>query len=361
METDHRVIFRSAADMLPLDRGSVDLVVTSPPYPMIEMWDAIFAEQDGEIEDCLSRGDGGEAFQRMHNILDAVWRECARVVKDGGFVCINIGDATRSVAGTFRLFPNHARIISACEDLGLYSLPAVIWRKPANGPNKFMGSGMLPAGAYITLEHEYILVFRKGDRRTPGQDDGERVRRRRSAFFWEERNIWFSDVWDLRGSRQSLRGSGGGRERSGAFPVELAFRLINMYSLQGDVVLDPFLGTGTTTLAAMATGRSSLGVDVDAGLEPVVRDTVERAPAWSRERQKRRLEDHDDFVRRYTSDKGYPPKYVNEPHGIPVVTRQETDLMLPVVTEIRDVRKGESEGPFGSWDLAYRLRLSPLY
>src|SRR5206468_5334175 len=105
---------------------------------------------------------------------------------------------------TFILYPNHVRIASHLVRLGFNPLPAILWRKQTNAPNKFMGSGMFPPGAYVTLEHEYVLIVRKGDKRA---FDSEviRSRRRESAFFWEERNDWFSDVWfDLKGTGQNL-------------------------------------------------------------------------------------------------------------------------------------------------------------
>src|SRR5690606_1592163 len=142
---------------------------------------------------------------------------------------------------------------SAFIRLGFANMPNILWRKQTNAPNKFMGSGMLPAGAYVTLEHEWILVFRKAGKRT-FRSEAEKKLRRESAFFWEERNTWFSDLWDLKGVKQKITNSGS-RDRSAAYPFELPYRLINMYSVKGDIVLDPFLGTGTTALAAMATER----------------------------------------------------------------------------------------------------------
>ncbi|MFW6335242.1 MAG: DNA methyltransferase, partial [Desulfosalsimonas sp.] len=109
-------------------------------------------------------------------------------------MCVNIGDAVRKLGDSFSLYPNHSEIIRAFLSRGLTPLPAIIWRKQTNAPNKFMGSGMLPAGAYVTLEHEYVLIFRKGAKRqfaTPAQ----KLNRKKSAIFWEERNQWYSDVW----------------------------------------------------------------------------------------------------------------------------------------------------------------------
>ncbi len=337
METRHRVLLGSAVNIdLPSD--SVNLVVTSPPYPMIEMWDQSFSDQDPQVAHHLAKADGPAAFDAMHRLLDQVWRECHRVLRVGGFACVNIGDATRSVFGQFRLYTNHARIIGACEALGFQSLPAIIWRKQTNAPNKFMGSGMLPAGAYVTLEHEYILILRKGGKRIFVHDDRER--RSRSAFFWEERNTWFSDLWDFKGVQQRL-GSNEARSRSGAFPFELAFRLICMYSVQGDLVLDPFLGTGTTIAAALACARDSVGVEADEGLIPVIAATIEAGAALGNERQLSRLRSHEEFVRRYRTEKDREPGHTNVAYGFPVVTRQEVGLVLPGVTSTR--REGELE------------------
>ena len=129
------------------------------------MWDEIFTQQSKRISSCLSTSRGGEAFQLMHEVLDRAWGESYRVLKNGGIACINIGDATRTLNGDFQLYSNHSRILNHCLDLGFAALPDILWRKPTNAPTKFMGSGMLPVGAYVTYEHEYILVLRKGTRR----------------------------------------------------------------------------------------------------------------------------------------------------------------------------------------------------
>lgn len=90
----------------------------------------------------------------MHHELDKVWEECYRGLKEGAFMCINIGNATRTVGGTFSLYSNHVRIIQSCERLDMVALPGILWKKATNAPNKFMRSGMLPCGAYVTLEHK---------------------------------------------------------------------------------------------------------------------------------------------------------------------------------------------------------------
>jgi DNA modification methylase len=301
---------------------------------MIELWDAVFAAMAPGIAAALGEGRFAAAFEAMHAELDRAWRACHRVLADGCLACVNVGDATRTVGEDFRIFPNHARIIDGMTRAGFAPLPDIIWRKPTNAPNKFMGSGMLPPGAYVTYEHEYVLVFRKGSKRR-FEGDEERAVRRRSAYFWEERNAWFSDVWtDLTGVRQETFDSGT-RARSAAFPFEIPFRLVQMFSVQGDVVLDPFAGLGTTSCAALASGRGSIAVDRDAALVPAILDALRRAPALADQRVASRLEAHRAFVEERRGA-GREPGHVNAAYGFPVVTSQETDLVLPRVARLRE-------------------------
>jgi DNA modification methylase len=319
--------------MAALADASVDLTVTSPPYPMIEMWDEGLSQQNPRIREALDQADGPAAFALMHEVLDQVWAEVVRVTKSGGFVCLNIGDATRTLGGYFQLFSNHARIIQFFAGNGFSVLPAVLWRKPTNAPNKFMGSGMLPAGAYVTLEHEYLLIFRKGGKRV-FRTEAEKRTRQASAFFWEERNAWFSDVWDVRGTGQKLS-DGTARERSGAYPFEIPYRLINMYSVQGDVVLDPFLGTGTTALAAVAAGRNSVGYELDERLAETIAGTLSSEKLVFLNRQIReRLQRHAVFLETRAALGRPLDKHFNVPHQFPVMTSQETELRLNFVTTL---------------------------
>jgi DNA modification methylase len=266
----------------------------------------------------------------MHRQLDRVWARCAEALGPGGFMCVNVGDATRTVAGEFGMYPNHARVIAGMMALGLTPLPDVLWRKPTNAPNKFLGSGVLPAGAYVTYEHEYVLIFRKGGKRAfPGE---AAARRAASAVFWEERNVWFSDLWaDLPGAGQRV--SGAGRARSGAFPFELPWRLIHMHSVQGDLVLDPFAGTGTTLAAALAAGRSSVGVELDPGLRAAVDGALRAAVPEGQRRAAARLRAHADFVAARAAA-GKAPAHVAASCGLPVVSRQEAGLQLVAPTAI---------------------------
>jgi DNA modification methylase len=325
MNTTHTLHIGDARRMSALGDASVHLIVTSPPYPMIAMWDDAFRALVPSVGALLDADRGFDAFEAMHTALDAVWAECSRVLVPGGFLCINIGDATRSLGGDFCLYPNQARIVAAGMRLGMVPLPDILWRKPTNAPNKFMGSGMLPAGAYVTYEHEYVLIFRKGGKRV--FSTAERATRATSAFFWEERNVWFSDLWtDLRGTTQRLA-KDGPRERSAAFPFELPYRLVNMYAMQGDVVLDPFAGTGTTMAAALAAGRSSVGYERVPEFRPLVTESLTRAMGTGRLRAADRLRAHADFMRAREA-KSKEAKHTSRHYGFPVVTRQEVELRL---------------------------------
>ncbi|MXZ55708.1 MAG: site-specific DNA-methyltransferase [Gammaproteobacteria bacterium] len=321
--TRHRLVLGNATDLKCIMSESVNLVVTSPPYPMIQMWDGVFSEQDSEIERALARGDGNAAFNLMHRLLDKVWNQVDRVLEPGGISCINVGDATRSINEHFALYPNHQRIQQKFLDLGHTCLPSILWRKVTNSPNKFLGSGTMPPSAYVTLEHEWILIFRKGEKRK-FQTTTEKSNRLSSSFFWEERNLWFSDVWHLPGTRQSLNRKCM-RSRSGAYPFEIPYRLINMFSVKHDRVLDPFVGTGTTTFAAIASERNSIGVEIDSNLlncslEQLNDDNI----AFMNRYIVQRLEKHDNFVA--SSDK--PMKHLNVNHKIRVVTQQEESINL---------------------------------
>jgi len=338
-ETTHRIYLEAAQDMGRLGDATVDLVVTSPPYPMIEMWDSVFSAQSPSVSDALAR-DPAQAFELMHLELDKVWKECFRLLKDGGFMCVNIGDATRTINKDFQLYNNHSRVVSACNRIGFVNLPNIMWRKQTNAPNKFMGSGMLPCGAYVTLEHEWILIFRKGGKRAYNSES-EKALRRCSAFFWEERNKWFSDLWDIKGTKQTIPNSRT-RERNASFPIEIPFRLINMYSQMGDTVLDPFLGLGTTTAAAMMSNRNSIGFEIDSGLESSINDFIIGVSVDSMCGVIRnRFENHKVFAKE-RMDSGKDVKYRNKGLDCPVMTSQETDIVLTMPNKVVKANDGFS-------------------
>jgi site-specific DNA-methyltransferase (cytosine-N4-specific) len=255
-KTVHKVIFGDSRRMDEVADESVHLIVTSPPYPMIEIWDDLF------------NSFGCRTYEEMHNYLADVWKECYRVLVDGGITCINIGDATRKVSETFRLFPNHARVIEICEKIGFVSLPCILWKKPTTKPNAFLGSGFLPTNAYVTLDCEYILIFRKGKPRKFKPKDPYRYL---SYYKKGERDVWFSQIWDIKGIKQE---SNEIERRIAAYPEEIVYRLVRMFSIIGDTVLDPFLGTGTTTKVAMQLYRNSIGYEIDENLLELIKGKV---------------------------------------------------------------------------------------
>lgn len=331
METLHKLYINDSRNMNYIKDNSIDLIVTSPPYPMIEMWDELFISFDGNISKAFEDNNGFSAFELMHRQLDRVWTECFRVLKEGCFLCINIGDATRTINNNFVLYPNHARIINSCISIGFCPLPDILWRKQTNAPNKFMGSGMLPKGAYVTLEHEYILIFRKGNKKN--YKGKERENRQESAYFWEERNVWFSDVWDFKGTSQKIE-YGVTRDRSAAYPFELPYRIINMYSAKNDIVLDPFAGTGTTMIAAMACGRNSLSVEIDENFNEIIDDKVREYQNFIKDLPNKRLQNHIEFISSIKNK-----KYINNNYNFPVVTSQEVNLKLPKLKFIEKIEK----------------------
>lgn len=181
---------------------------------------------------------------------------------------MNIGDATRTVSGDFRCYMNHTRVTEVCERIGFQSLIPILWKKPTNKPNAFLGSGFYPPNAYVTLDCEYILLFRKGSKRKVKPHDPLRYA---SQYSKEERDLWFSQIWDFRGVAQDQR-------ETAPFPDELPYRMIRMFSCLGDAVLDPFLGTGTTAKLAWSLGRRGIGYEVNHSLKSIIERNVPHSP-----------------------------------------------------------------------------------
>ena len=259
---DYRVVIGDSREMAEVNDGSIHLIVTSPPYPMVAIWDDFFTEVSASTYDA------------MHEYLNQVWREVERVLVPGGIACINIGDATRTRDGLFHLYPNHSRIIENFEKLGFVTLPYVLWKKPTTKPHykgkgAFLGSGFLPPNAYVTLDMEYILIFRKGPPRSFPPKDPDRYK---SRFTKRERDEWFSQVWKVQGVRQNV---GGLERRVAAFPEEIPRRLIRMFSVLGDLVLDPFLGSGTSLKAAMELGRRFVGYEKLEEMTEIIRQKTQ--------------------------------------------------------------------------------------
>ena len=222
--------------MKEIKNDSIHLVITSPPYPMIQKWDSLFKKVD---------------FKSQHNFLNKVWKECYRILIDGGICCINIGDATRSIDGNFQCFPNYSQIVMFCFNIGFTPLIPVLWKKISNRHNAFLGSGMLPPNGYISQDYEYIIILRKGKLRKFKSRDKNRYK---SSFTKKERDLWFQQTWNIQGAKNA--------KRTSAFPQEIPRRLIRMFSLIGDTVVDPFWGTGTTGKMAMLLDRSFIGYEI---------------------------------------------------------------------------------------------------
>jgi|SRR5271165_4033096 len=247
--TRHHLKKGDARDLSWIPDNSVHLVVTSPPYWTLKKYEDR-AGQLGDVSDY-------EAFLVE---LDKVWRECARVLVEGGRVCCVVGDVCiPRRQGRHRVMPLHSDIQVRARGLGLDSLTPILWHKIANGVTEAEGNGAgfygkpYQPGAVIKNDVEHILFLRK-----PGEyRKTTMLQKALSMLSKEEMQGWFSSIWtDIKGA--SLRGG-----HPAPYPVELAARLIRMFSFAGDTVLDPFLGTGSTTLAAIQAGRNSIGVDIE--------------------------------------------------------------------------------------------------
>jgi DNA modification methylase len=277
MLTKHRIIFGNSQQMRELQDASIQLMITSPPYPMIKMWDALFVKIDPRIAELWQRLNEYcndetviQIYDAMHDYLAKVWQETYRVLIDGGIACVNIGDATRRLNGKFKLFPNHSRIIEICEKIGFTTLPYILWKKPTTKPKykgkgAFLGSGLLPPNGYVTLDCEFILIFRKGSLRKFEPHD---LTRYQSGLTKEQRNELFTQIWTVKGIRQRTTQL---ERRAAAFPYGIANRLTKMFSIIGDTVLDPFLGSGTTINAAIRNERNSVGYEIDERLLPTIK------------------------------------------------------------------------------------------
>jgi modification methylase len=248
--TSHWLHQGDARDLGWLPDGSVHLVVTSPPYWTLKQY-APNDRQMGAIAD----------YRHFLDELDRVWAECYRVLASGGRICCVVGDVCipRKRGGRHYVMPLHADIQVRARETGLDCLTPILWHKIANGVTEAEGNGAgfygkpYQPGAVVKNDIEYILFMRKGGTyRSP-----EPLQKALSMLTKREMQAWWRSIWtDIRGA--SSRGG-----HPAPYPVELAERLIRMFSFAGDIVLDPFAGTGSTNLAALATGRNSIGNDIE--------------------------------------------------------------------------------------------------
>jgi len=247
--TTHRLILGDSRAMADVTDESIALVVTSPPYWTLKKYPD-HAGQLGDLEDY-------ELFQKE---LARTWDECFRVLLPGGRLCINVGDValSRRQNGRHRVVPLHADILVHAREAGFDALNPIFWWKRTNMKTEmsregsyFLGKPYEPNGI-IKSEVEYILLLRKpGDYRKPTDEQREL-----SRIPKEDYHTWYRAVWSDIGGASTLA-------HPAPFPVELANRLVRMFSFVGDTVLDPFNGSGTTSLAAARASRSSVGYDIE--------------------------------------------------------------------------------------------------
>jgi DNA modification methylase len=247
--TDHLLSLGDAREMEEIKPSSVHLVVTSPPYWTLKE----YRKSDGQMGHI-------EDYEDFLAELDRVWAHCFRALVQGGRLICIVGDvclSRRKNNGRHTVVPLHASIQEHCRKLGFDNLAPIIWHKIANAVyevdngSSFLGKPYEP-NSVIKNDIEFILMQRKpGGYRMP--DLPARVL---SVISGENHKQWFQQIWS---------GVTGASTRShpAPYPVELAERLIRMFSFVGDTVLDPFLGTGTTTVAAAKTGRHSIGFEID--------------------------------------------------------------------------------------------------
>jgi modification methylase len=254
IKTSHQIIIGDARRMREIPDEAVHLVVTSPPY-----W---------QLKDYGKAGQIGfdDTYEAYINNLNLVWQECRRVLHGGCRLCINIGDqfARAVYYGRYKVIPIRTEIIRFCESTGFDYMGAVIWRKVTTcnttGGAVVMGSYPYPRNGILKLDYEFILIFKKyGSAPAPSPEAKER-----SRLTAEEWNLYFSGHWQFPGERQ--------HRHLAMFPEELPKRLIRMFSFAGDTVLDPFLGSGTTTLAAKHLGRHSIGYEINQDYLPLIKE-----------------------------------------------------------------------------------------
>lgn len=254
--TEHKIVFGDSRSLSQIKDKSVQLIVTSPPYWQLK---------DYGTENQIGFND---SYEEYINNLNLVWKECNRVLSDGCRLCINIGDQfARSVYyGRYKVIPIRTEIIRFCESLGMDYMGAIIWQKTTtmntSGGGAIMGSFPYPRNGILKMDYEFILIFKKlGNAPKPtAQQKAE------SAMSKEEWGQYFSSHWNFNGVKQM--------GHIAMFPEELPKRLIKMFSFVGETVLDPFAGSGTTSLAAKHLGRNSIGYEINKEFAPIIKEKL---------------------------------------------------------------------------------------
>lgn len=257
MKTIHTVINGDSRRMLEIEGQSIDLIITSPPY-----W---------QLKDYGSQNEIGfnNTYEEYINNLNLVWQEAYRVLDKGCRLCINIGDQyARSVYyGRYKVIPIRTEIIKFCETIGFDYMGAIIWQKVATtnttGGATIMGSYPYPKNGILKLDYEFILIFKKIGK---SSKKISREIKEESKMTKEEWNTFFTGHWNFSGVKQE--------NHIAMFPFELPARLIKMFTFVGDTVLDPFLGSGTTSHAALELNRNSVGYEINPDFLPIIKDKL---------------------------------------------------------------------------------------
>lgn len=256
MQTHHKIINGDSRQMVELADNSVHLSITSPPYWQLK---------DYGTDDQIGFHDSYESYI---NNLNLVWKECYRTLHNGCRLCINIGDqfARAVYYGRYKVIPIREEIIKFCENIGFDYMGAIIWQKVTTsnttGGGVQMGSYPYPRNGILKLDYEFILIFKKlGDAPKPSKEQKEL-----SIMTAEEWNTFFAGHWNFSGARQ------GGH--IAMFPEELPRRLIKMFSFVNEIVLDPFAGSGTTSLAAKNLDRNSVGFEINPEFLPIIKEKL---------------------------------------------------------------------------------------
>ena len=256
-KTKHKIINGDSRKMTELKDKSVDLVITSPPYWQLK---------DYGTENQIGYND---SYEEYINNLNLVWKESYRVLNNGCRLCVNIGDqfARAVYYGRYKVIPIRTEIIKFCEAIGFDYMGAIIWQKKTTsnttGGASLMGSYPMPRNGILSIDYEFILLFKKLG--TPAKPNREQ--KEQSKMTKEEWKTYFDGHWNFGGAKQD--------GHIAMFPEELPKRLIKMFSFVGDTVLDPFLGSGTTSLAARNLNRNSVGYEMNPEFIPFIEKKLE--------------------------------------------------------------------------------------